>query len=124
MASAEQELVALYHEWMTAGKRKDMATLDRILGPEYTYTSSGQGRQTRQQWMDTVAVYDLESFTFVKIDVRLYGDMAVAFLLYQQTAILNGEPRSGEFLITDVWVRRDGTWQVVARSSIMMPEGS
>jgi hypothetical protein len=49
MSSAEQELVALYHELMTAAKGKDMATLDRILGPEYAYTSSGQGRQTRQQ---------------------------------------------------------------------------
>ena len=33
---------------------------------------------------------------------------------------MRGEPRSGEFLITDTWVKRDGRWQVVARSSIMM----
>ncbi len=79
MSSTEDELVALYHEWMTAAKNKDLATLDRILGPEYAYCSSGQGRQTRQQWMDTIPVYDVESFAFVTIDIRLYGDIAVAF---------------------------------------------
>jgi ketosteroid isomerase-like protein len=123
MSSAEQEIVALYNEWMTAAKQKDMATLDRILGPEYAYTSSGQGRQTRQQWMDTIAIYDLESFEFLRIDVRFYGDIAVAFPHYRQTAILDSVPRSGDFLITDVWARRDGSWQVIARSSIRMAEG-
>jgi len=48
----------------------------------------------------------------------------VAFLHYQQTALLYGEPRSGDFLITDVWARRNGSWQVVARSSIRITEGS
>jgi hypothetical protein len=57
-------------------------------------------------------------------DVRLYGDIAVVLPHYRQTALVNGVPRSGEFLITDVWVKRNGTWQVVARSSIMIPEGS
>jgi ketosteroid isomerase-like protein len=123
MSNAEQEIVALYHEWMSAGQRKDLATLDRILGQEYAYCSSGQGRQTRQQWLDTVAIYDLESFEFLTIDVRLYGDIAVAFPHYRQTAILDGAPRSGDFLITDVWACRNNTWQVVARSSIHMPGG-
>jgi hypothetical protein len=49
--------------------------------------------------------------------------MAVAFPHYQQTALLDGEPRSGDFLITDVWARREGNWQVVARSSIRTSAG-
>jgi hypothetical protein len=109
---------------MEAIQRKDLATLDQILGPEYSYTASGQGRWSRQRWMETVAVYDIESFTILSADVRLYGDVAVVLPHYRQTALVNGVPRSGEFLITDVWVRRDGTWQVVARSSILMPDGT
>jgi ketosteroid isomerase-like protein len=123
MTSAEEEFIALEQAWMEAIQRKDLATLDRILAPEYAYTASGQGRRTRQNWMETVAVYDIEDFTILDIDVRLYGDVAVVLPDYRQTAVVNGEPRSGDFLITDVWVRRDGAWQVVARSSIRMTEG-
>jgi ketosteroid isomerase-like protein len=123
MTSAEEEFIALEQAWMGAIQRKDLATLDRILGPEYSYTASGQGRWSRQRWIETVAVYDIETFTILDIDVRLYGDVAVVLPHFRQTALVNGEPRSGDFLITDVWSRRDGAWQVVARSSIRMAEG-
>jgi ketosteroid isomerase-like protein len=123
MTSAEEEFIALEQAWMEAIQRKDLATLDRILGSEYSYTASGQDRWSRQRWIETVAVYDIEDFTIPDIDVRLYGDVAVVLPHFRQTALVNGEPRSGDFLITDVWARRDGAWQVVARSSIMMTEG-
>ena len=33
---------------------------------------------------------------------------------YFQAAKLNGENLSGNFLITDIWVKRDGAWKVAA----------
>ena len=122
MTATNQELTKLEHAWMEAIQRKDTAALERILAPEYTYTASGQGRWTRQGWLETVAIYDIHRFEFVEIDVRVYGDAAVVLSHYRQDGSVGGAPRSGEFLLTDVWVRRDGTWQVVARSSILMPE--
>jgi ketosteroid isomerase-like protein len=124
MTATEQDLTQLEHTWMEAVQRKDTEALERILAPEYTYTASGQGRWSRQGWLDTVAIYDIHRFAFVEIDVRPYGDAAVVLSRYQQEASVAGVPRSGEFLITDVWVMRDGSWQVVARSSILMPEAA
>lgn len=124
MTTSKQELIDREREWMEAGKRKDMAALERIVGADYVYTASGHGRQSRERWMEIVAVYDLERFSFLDVDVRLYGDVAVVLSRYEQQATVSGARRSGEFLITDVWVRREGEWQVVARSSILLPEAA
>jgi ketosteroid isomerase-like protein len=122
METPQEELTALYHRWMQAIKEKDTQTLDGILGAEYVYTASGQGKFSREGWMRAVPVYDIESFSFSAIDVRQYGDVAIAIVEYRQEAIYQGTRRSGTFLITDAWVRRDDRWQVVARSSIRMPQ--
>ena len=121
MTTVEQELVALEREWMDAVRRKDTETLERIVGTDYVYAASGQGRWSRQRWMETVRIYDIDRFEFADVDVRPYGDVAVVLSDYRQDATVAGERRSGDFLLTDVWVRRDGRWQVVARSSILMP---
>jgi ketosteroid isomerase-like protein len=120
MSTTKDELTTLYDQWMTAIQQLDFETLDRIIGPEYTYAATNHGRLTRQQWWDTVPAYKIKSFELKAIDVREFGHAAVAVCQYAQEAIVRGEPRSGEFLITDTWVKRDGRWQVVARSSIMM----
>jgi ketosteroid isomerase-like protein len=122
MDTTQEEFGALYHRWMQAIKEKDMQALEGILGAEYVYTASGQGRFTREGWLRAVPVYDIESFSFPSIDVRRYGDVAVAIVEYRQEAIYQGARRSGNFLITDVWVYRDDRWQVVARSSIRLPQ--
>lgn len=122
MTTPEQQLTALEQEWMEAIQRKDVESLERIVGADYTYTASGQGRWSRQRWMETLAVYDIHDFAFVNVDVRAYGEVAVVLVHLRQTATVAGAARSGEFLLTDVWVLRDARWQVVARSSILMPE--
>jgi hypothetical protein len=92
------------------------------LAPEYVYTASGHGRWSRERWLDTLAIYDIHRFEIVEISVRRYGEIALVLARYRQDASVGGVPRSGEFLITDVWVRRDESWQVLTRSSIQMPE--
>ena len=49
--------------------------------------------------------------------VRLYGDVATAAYPYFQKSKLNGPGVSGDFLVTDIWVKRDGVWKVAARYS-------
>ena len=49
--------------------------------------------------------------------VNVYGETAVMRSHYKQHATVQGKDRSGELLLTDVWVKRDGRWQVVARHS-------
>jgi steroid delta-isomerase-like uncharacterized protein len=63
---------------------------------------------------------EVESFAYSDVTIRSYGDVAVMQSRWRQNARLRGKDWSGEGLLTDVWVRRDGRWQVVARHSSLV----
>ncbi len=120
----EQELVALEHEWAEAIRQNDMEKLERIVGPQYTLTANGfpgRARFAREEWMATVPVYEIHSYDLRNFVVHAYRDAAVVLLDLDMQATVRGSDRSGSFALTDVWVRQNGQWQVVARSSIYTP---
>jgi hypothetical protein len=53
--------------------------------------------------------------------VRLYGRTAVVSGRLKQSATVAGEDWGGSYLITDVWVSRDGFWRVVSRHASLLP---
>jgi ketosteroid isomerase-like protein len=115
---AEQELVKMENEWARAWQHPDPAALESILGDDFTLTSSrSKGEITnKRQYIDTtLKLVRGDGFTFEKMTVRIYGDTAVINAHFQQTATFAGQDWSGDFLLTDVWVKRGGRWQVVAR---------
>lgn len=113
----EEEIPRLAIEWMDAVRQKDVETLESLVAPEYMLQAPGIGRMTREQWLAAISVYDIESFEFADVQILAYGDMAVMRSRYTQKATYRGQDRSDELLITDVWIRRDGLWQVVTRHS-------
>ena len=120
--SVEEELTALEHEWLRAISEDDMERLERIAGHEYTLTANGfpggRARLSRQEWMATVPAYEVHSYEFRAIVVQVYDDDAAVVLAdFDLRATVRGEDRSGTFAVTDVWVKRDEHWQVVARGS-------
>ena len=50
----------------------------------------------------------------LECNVRLYGDAAVVTGLQTEQSVLEGRDGSGTYSYTDVFVKRDGRWQVVA----------
>ena len=105
-------------EWMTAVVARDAATLDRVLADEFRLASSLGAFVDRAAWL-RMALHEVEaeSFAYSDVTVRAYGDVAVMQSRWRQRARLRGKDWSGEGLLTDVWVWRDGRWQVVARHS-------
>jgi ketosteroid isomerase-like protein len=114
----EQELVKMENEWARAWQLPDPGALETIVGDEFTLTSSsskGEITNKRQYIDSTLKLVRGDGFSFEKLNVRIYGDTAVINAQFQQTATFAGHDWSGEFLLTDVWVKRNGRWQVVAR---------
>lgn len=122
---ADEELRHLAHAWMQAWVDRDMATLERILGDDYTLIVSNMPDQPvdRARWLGMLDRYIGESFRYDSIHIRHIGDVAVMSSLFHLRASVDGVDRSGVFFLTDVWQHRDGRWQVVARYSAR-PEGS
>lgn len=122
----KEEILKLANTWIQAVQRQDMETLERLIAPEYVLQAQGLGRVIREEWMRAAqqSAYEIHSFTYDDVRVHVYGDAAVMQSRYRQQATFQGQDRSGEMLITDVWVRRDGDWQVVARHSSFAAPGS
>ena len=116
----EQELVKMENEWARAWQLPDPAALESLLGDDFTLTSTrskGELVNKRQYIDSTLKLVRGDGYSFERMTVRIYGDTAVINAQFQQNATFAGHDWSGEFLMTDVWVKRNGRWQVVARHS-------
>jgi len=113
----EKLFLDLETQWMTAWKNKDVATVRKILSDDFTLTSSlsSGGLVDKEGWIAKLAIYDCKAFRFDKIEVRVYDNTAVVNSWFHQDATANGKDWSGNFLITDIWVKKGEYWQGVAR---------
>lgn len=119
----DQNFIDLETKWMNAWKNKDEATARQIIADEFTLTSSlSKGDLIyKEDWIEkAMHHYHCLEFRINKLEARVYGDTALLNILFYQNATANGREWSGDFLLTDVWVKKNGNWQVVARHASWM----
>jgi hypothetical protein len=80
----------------TKGRRYDKAVVTRETGP---------AKQIVSNQLD-------------KVDVRFFGDTAVA---HGSETWTRKDGSTGRYVWTDIWVKRDGQWQVVAAQDAAAP---
>lgn len=115
-SKAELQIPILERSWMEAWRRKDRAVCDQILAEDFLLTSARGVLMTKKEWLDSaMGTYTCEDFVWEEIRVRPFGDVAIAHAKARQKASVAGKDWSGVFLLTDVWVRKNGNWQVVSR---------
>jgi ketosteroid isomerase-like protein len=112
----EAEIIQLEHEWVDAIVKKDTATLDRLFAPEFNGTSPSGATFPRTDAIEQLKAgeYAVESMNLDEVSVNVYGNTAVAFTSQQEKSKVDGKDNSGHYHFTNVWVKRDGKWQVVA----------
>jgi len=110
-----EELVELSHELVRAVQAHDRARLEELLAGEFSLDGAA-GRLDRDELLDAAGgAYQIEDFAYEEIDPDVYGSTAVVVSRYSQQASLSGRDVSMRLRVTDVWVRRDGRWQIVRR---------
>lgn len=117
---AEAEVRAASAALADVIKRRDVVAAERILGEEYSLMAPGIGEMPRAKWLASLPEYVVHSFEFSDVQLHVYGTTAVMRSRYKQEATVFGKDRSGALLITDVWVKRDGRWQIVARHTSLL----
>ena len=115
--TSEDEVLAESRRWAEAIQNRDVATAEQILAPEYALMAAGLGKMPRDKWLALLPEYVVHSYSFDDVTIHVYGETAVMRSRYHQRATVQGQDRSGSMLVTDVWVKRAGRWQVVARHS-------
>jgi len=114
--ATRQELIALSTQWMDAVVRKDRPALERVLADDYYYAPAGELEITdRSAWLKRAMELDWLDLRYRNIKVDVYQDMAVVTALVDSKLGIWGIPLHSDVQVTDIWAKRNGQWQVVAR---------
>lgn len=113
--SALAEIKQLTNEWNRAIIQHDFASLEKILAAEYTLN----GTVSRSGWLANVKRYTTDSLHYVSdLNITFHGGAAkVQGILYWKRAWDARPVVSNHSLVTDIWIKRDGRWQVLIRMS-------
>ena len=109
--SDRQTLIALENEWLTA---QNASILDRILASDFLHPVPSGDFLTKSQHIEWFTKHlppvNLK-FRFGRLDVRLYGDFAIA-----NGSVITSDENGKEVsrnVFTDVFTYRDGRWQAI-----------
>jgi acetamidase/formamidase/ketosteroid isomerase-like protein len=112
----EQEIRALEKRWNESRVRADVASLDTLLGTEWTVTHGDGTIDTKAQYLADLRSGARKFFGDVKQDeftVRVDGDTAIVAGISDSKVEYKGKPGGGPLRFTRVYMKRDGRWQMV-----------
>lgn len=118
-SSESRALAAIDATWNDLRLKPDVAGLDRLLTADFILTHSDGRVQTRDQYLDELKTRTRtnQAIRNEDVEVRIHGDTGVVTGTSVQAGVTGGQPFSGRFRFTRVWVRRDGGWRMVASHS-------
>lgn len=117
---------ALEQQWRDALVAKDEATLRKLIHPQFKLVgirSTGSVAVSLDQWIEALHRMDIASLDVRITECVALEDTMVATVDAQWTVRYLGQLIDERVLLTDVWVRVDGRWQVLRRHSSPVPKG-
>lgn len=126
MNEVEKEILRLEEELTQTEMRVDVAALDRIYADDIMVTAPigicvdkpavmTEVRQAAEKAV--VGRYDK-----TELNVRGYGDTAVTSYRMSAAATFEGTEIKRQLCITNVWMKRNDEWQIVARHTASLPD--
>lgn len=121
-AQAKLDLMQLERDIGKANIESDYAFFDRVEAEEFVFTDAGGGLTTKKQDLAglkqtpnpdvKLTAYDVDDMS-----VRLYDKTAVVTGRVTTKRLVKGQAMTSQSRFTDVFVWRDGRWQIVAGHS-------
>ena len=110
----EQELRQLNDEWVKALVRRDANTLNRIMADDFVFAYPLEG-DDKAQFLDDILSGDLlvEHLSRENVSVRIWEQTAVLTGRDSVKWIYKGREFSGHYKIIQVYLQRNGLWQLV-----------
>lgn len=105
-------------EWVDAFIKGDPTIIDRLLADDFSGLDVHGRRYTKAEMRKWAAEGpSLTSDDLGPLDIRFYGDVAIAYGSEHQVGPAP-DHKPADRVWTDVWVRRDGRWQIVAATDV------
>lgn len=117
--NAEQAVRQLFDELVTSYAKNDAAVPTRILADDFTFTNPFGEVMTKEQRIAQIKPggVQFDSYNVDDVSVRVYGDTGVVTNRASLTGKRGDQVISGQYRITQVFVKKDGNWQLVAAQS-------
>lgn len=119
--SGTGQIVKMEYSWNTAIRTRDSAALEKLLASDFTLAADGKTHRAvkRATWLSaTLRPVAFDTLGSDNINVSLQGDSATATLRTFWRARVSGQRVSAASRVSDLWVRRNGRWQVKRRRVI------
>ena len=117
----EATISHLERRWAAAFQRKDIPELQSMMADGYSLVIAVEDMPLqvvpRDAWLESLRSYEIQEASVERIYVRIYDCVAVAVMLWRQTASLHGQDRSAVFMLTDIWTRIGNEWRLAERHS-------
>jgi hypothetical protein len=125
--STSEQLIRLDKEWTAAEMRGDKEIVDCIVADDFTQIDAEGKVSNKAQYMEDVKpststhFYTENSYDYV---VKIYGKTAVMTHRGTLKETDNSKTTEINLIVTHVWVKRNGRWQLVAFHETDYPQGS
>jgi ketosteroid isomerase-like protein len=115
-SAVEQTLMKMERDALAALLKRDIAAFGRFFADDAVLTTPDGTPQTKAQLLADVKSGDLvlESSEISDMKVRVFGDAGVVTYATTDKGKYKKQDIGGSYRWTDVFVRRGGTWQIVA----------
>lgn len=116
---AERYIMNSEAEWAASVSTNDVSVVKRILADDVVWVLDGRVLdKTRAVAEAAQGPSDFRSNALEYAHVRFFGDTAVVQGSEKWT---RKGGKSGRFVWTDTWLRRNGQWQIVAAEDVSVP---
>ncbi len=104
---------------------RDRALAEQVLDDDYALelVHPAVATMPRQRWLDVLPDYVVHGYEVEELVVDVDGDLAAVLQRVTMQATVLGEDRSGCFVISDTWRRRDDGWRLWRRHSTPLSAG-
>jgi ketosteroid isomerase-like protein len=122
-AANDQTFIQLQHDWAEARKHADLPFLERFYATEFSVGNMTGGESTRAQDLSMFSSGDLKPavITDEAMRVNLYGETAMVTGLEHLEGTYKGHSGAFDLRFTNVYVYRDGRWQLVRHQAAQIP---
>lgn len=116
----EQIIKDVEQKRFTAQVSKDYAYLEQVLDNDLTYTHSNGNTDTKASFIQALkdGKTQYNSFEVQEQKVRIYGNTALVNGLAIVKVTSNNENRTMNLRYTDVYIKRNNDWKLVAWQSL------
>jgi ketosteroid isomerase-like protein len=111
------------HQWADATLHRDTAALDKILADDLKYVHGNASVQNKKEFIDSLKSGDLlyHTIDYQELDVKVFGDSAVLTSKLSLNITMNKQEQKFEVRFLRVYVKRKGTWQLLAHQATRLP---